>query len=78
MTTYQLTEEQLSKLKGRAVGQGLLVGLCIATILFIFVLMCFTAPNALWHKEAIENNAAHYDAKTGAFTWNHLAEAKPK
>lgn len=30
--------------------------------------------DSYWEAQAIEHNAAHYDPKTGAFTWNEPGE----
>lgn len=50
---------------------GLLLVLClVSTILAIGLgLRCITITDR-WESDAIEHNAAYYDAKTGDFKWN--------
>jgi len=50
-------------LLGMFIGAGIALTVCTFTF------------NSAYEREAIKHNAAHYDAKTGAFTWND--EVKP-
>jgi hypothetical protein len=55
--------------------------------LFLIAALCFLcglfgsavtikATRYSWESAAIQHNAAHYDAKTGAFTWNDEKKAE--
>ena len=47
---------------------GCVLGVIIGCVLGIAIGLALN--NGDWRQSAIEHNAAHYDAKTGEFTWN--------
>lgn len=56
-------------IEGRAFFCGIVFGVIIGSA------GAHLATNDFWKREAIQHGAAHYDAKTAAFTWNN--EVKP-
>lgn len=43
----------------------------VAVLSFIMgVFLTYTSMKACWEKKAVRYGAAHYDVKTGEFTWN--------
>lgn len=53
-------------------GAGFFCGALIAGILCTLTFACYAKENRRsWEEKSIENGAAHYDAKTGAFTWKN-------
>lgn len=49
---------------------GLTVGAVIVLLVFLFTVIPFVTSTSEWHADAIKHHAAHYDAVTGAFTWD--------
>ncbi len=52
-----------------ALFAGIVIGFIVGLLVFPPLV------NNTWEAAVIKHDAAHYDPKTGAFTWN--AEAKP-
>lgn len=54
---------------------GIIVGILLGAIL-AGVIGCAAIgdPTMVQRKIAIERNCAHYDAQTGAFTWNEVTK----
>lgn len=56
--------------EGAAFCAGLLLGIGLGA------LTCGMAVKTAYQREAIENGAAYYDAKTGDWQWNKREELK--
>ena len=52
--------------QGFCAGFG--IGVLVGMVVFLPVGGCIQSGG--WQRSAIEHNAAHYDSKTGEFTWN--------
>lgn len=48
---------------------GLAILATVSTVTGIF--LGFAIANADWKREAVQRGAAHYDVKTGEFTWSY-------
>lgn len=55
-------------------GEGILYAGIVLGI-FVGSLAASAITSYSWKQEAVQHGAAHYDAKTAAFTWND--EVKP-
>ena len=62
-----MTHSECKEFHAREWFIGLLCGFVLVVLAVMMPFMEFTAD---WHLQAIKHNAAHYDSKTGAFTWN--------
>lgn len=45
-------------------------GAFFASIFWVLFMCEFTTPNFRVREDAIKHGAAHYDSRTGEFTWN--------
>ena len=58
---------------------GFFVGSAITFLIVVFgIAIPFATFDSIWHKEAIQHQAAHYDPVSGRFTWNDNQKAKPE
>lgn len=58
-------------LRNRGFTLGFAAGVLVANAVWLGL---FKYRELDWQQQAIEHNAAHYDAKTGEFTWNEKGE----
>ncbi len=45
-------------------------------VICLFLAVAVATGDFVWKKEAVRHGAAHYDATSGAFTWNDEAQSE--
>ena len=53
-----------------------LSGFTLGVGLVTFLMCAFTDATSVWQKQAIEHNAARYNATTGKFEWIERSDGK--
>jgi len=52
---------------------GVLIGFLFGSVVTFVLMVQNTTLVSVWHREAVEHGAAHYDKQTGEWQWNEPA-----